>query len=140
MPYIEEKFNGVGKVIETYLDDRLVFKCKVETPDGRHAFPSVFLLNQDGGPNDASVDCMKELFGWDESDPNDLKTLAKGKDAPFYVKQKGEYWNAYFAQPSRQKKKKEDAPPASALEMWKKAKSGTGAPVDLSIPESSVPF
>ncbi len=145
MPNIEEKGNWTGKVVGTYLTDKLVFKCKMETEDGRHAYPSVFLLNQLGTANDEAINDLKEILGWDGENPNDLKTLAKDKTLAFYTKKKGDYWNAYFSIPSRQKSAAPQIAPADALSAWKNAKAGIPvSPItagsDLTPPTSEIPF
>lgn len=149
MPNINTKGNWSGTVVETYLSDKFIFKCKVETEDGQHAYPSMFLLNQAGGVNDEACKDLNELFGWDGEDPNHLKNLAKGKKVKFYTKIKGEYCNAFFAVPSKQKQGGGGAPQIeakTALEVWRNAKAGiavsvsSGEVTDLKIDEAGIPF
>lgn len=133
-----------GKVVLTKLDDKLIFKCKVETKEHGEVWPSIFLLEEDGTVNLKSEELMAKIFGWDGQDPNDLKTLAMGKDVDLYSKTKGQYTNWYFSNGAGSK----SVEPATALEKWKNARCGITNPApkspeggaNLEIKEENIPF
>lgn len=149
MPNIESVGNYEGTIIAAYdIDDRMIAKFKVETDDGKHAYPSAFLLNQDGGENVEVTDFFKTAFGWEGDTLENLKNCAGGKRVSFYVKASkcGKYMNAFFS--TKQRKESKPVDKASAQSKWdsirgasrlnKAAAQAQGA--DLDIPETSIPF
>ena len=135
-----------GKVVLTKLSDKMIFSCKVETKEHGEVWPSVFLLEEDGTVNLKSEEYLSKIFGWDGQDPNDLKTLAMGKEVDVYSKTKGQYTNWYFSNGAGAK----SVEPGTALEKWRNAKCGISNPApvaaggggwaDLSIEPEQIPF
>lgn len=144
---IEERGNFTGVVKSAFIDsEKLILKMTVEVPDGRVAYPSMFLLDKDGSPSAKSEELLNKLVGWDGQDPMALKGLLHNRTVPFYMKKKGEYWNAYL---SDGEKKDDAAAEGDIRSKWAKAKGITLKPVikdeDLSangveIPEEGIPF
>lgn len=134
-----------GKVIASYLDDKMIFKCKVLTDHGEK-YPSMFLLNEDGGVNTKSEEYAKKTFGWDGERTSELKTLAIGKEVILFEKLKNGYTNCYFSDGERKSK---DISATDADAKWRNAKCGISNPApapaaggseDLSIKEENIPF
>lgn len=92
---IKDQGDYEGVVEAAFYDEKLTFKCKVNTPNG-YGYPSGFLLNKDGGQNTESVEFFKKAFGWDGEQLDGLVAAAKGKKVKFYAKHKGDYLNFYF--------------------------------------------
>jgi hypothetical protein len=149
MPNIEAEGNYEGTVISAAdIDERMIFKCKVETEDGRHAYPSAFMLNKAGGENVEVVDFFVRVFGWQGDTLDNLKAYSVGKRVAFYVKRSadGKYLNAFFSM-----KERKEVPPeakASAQSKWdsirgasrlnKAAAQAQGG--DLAFNADSIPF
>ncbi len=139
MPKLDFKYDGEATVKSVEFRKGMIANFCVETPCGHHGYPSMFLLDEDGKPNLQTEGDCKELFG--ASDPTDL-SCAVGVKVNIWNKKKGEYWNTYFSVPSRKKSgggSKQEKMSAEDVRAQYLAAKG-GAPVDLSIPESSVPF
>ena len=163
MPKLEEAGNFEHcKLDYPEITNKYVFKCRATTTEGFHAYPSMFLFEQDGNTKNAgTLKDLNELFGWDGRNTAELLELVDGKRAGIYTKANGQYINAYFIVPSRQKTPKERAPRKDAIPIsevqakWDTAVDPPGyaapqgstvetaalAPAeDLGISEENVPF